>query len=65
MHTFLYYNSVTILYMFRAVFCSSSGGQIVYIQHTILSLYEWLWWSYSTQVEREHYTNKEICALSW
>ena len=29
---------ITILYMFRAISCSSSGGQIVLIQHLVLSL---------------------------
>ena len=29
---------LTILYMFRAVLCSSSGGQIVRIQHMVSSL---------------------------
>ena len=97
MHKFLYSYSVTILQMFRAVLCSSSGGQIVCIQlvvsslctsgcgggavyctttynplhvsssimlilrrsdctHTaygIVTLCEWTWWSYSTQVERD------------
>ena len=34
-HKFLYSYNVTILYMFRAVLCSSSGGQIVCIQHMV------------------------------
>jgi len=38
MHKFLYSYIVTILYMFRAVICSSSGGQIVFIQHMVSSL---------------------------
>jgi len=29
---------ITILYMFRAISCSSSGGQIVLIQHPVSSL---------------------------
>jgi hypothetical protein len=29
---------ITTLYMFRAIFCSSSGGQIVLIQHLVSSL---------------------------
>ena len=29
---------ITILYMFRAISCSSSGGKIVLIQHLVLSL---------------------------
>jgi len=29
---------ITILYMFRAISCSSSGGQIVLIQHLVSSL---------------------------
>jgi len=37
MHKFLY-SDVTVLYMFRAVLCSSTGGQIVYIQHMVSSL---------------------------
>jgi len=38
MHTFLYPYNATVLYMFRAVLCSSSGGQIVCIQHIVSSL---------------------------
>ena len=38
MHKFLYSYNVTVLYMFRAVLCSSSGGQIVFIQHMVSSL---------------------------
>jgi hypothetical protein len=38
MHKFLYSYNVTVLYMFRAVICSSSGGQIVCIQHMVSSL---------------------------
>ena len=38
MHKFLYSYNVTVLYMFRAVLCSSSGGQIVCIQHMVSSL---------------------------
>jgi hypothetical protein len=35
----LFYNKfITVLYMFRATSCSSSGGQIVLIQHLVLSL---------------------------
>jgi len=37
MHTYLYSFNITILYMFRALLCSSSGGQIVYVQHPVLS----------------------------
>jgi len=29
---------ITILYMFQAISCSSSGGQIVLIQHLVSSL---------------------------
>ena len=33
----LFYNTfITVLYMFRATSCSSSGGQIVLIQHLVL-----------------------------
>ena len=38
MHKFLYSYNVTVLYMFRAVLCSSSGGQIVCMQHMVSSL---------------------------
>jgi len=38
MHTYLYSYNITILYMFRATLCSSSGGSIVYVQHLALSL---------------------------
>jgi len=38
MHKFLYSYNVTVLYMFQAVLCSSSGGQIVCIQHMASSL---------------------------
>ena len=54
MHKSLYSHNVTVLYMFRAVLCSSSGGQIVCIKHTVSSLYEWPWWSCSTLIERDH-----------
>jgi hypothetical protein len=37
-HKFLYSYNVTVLYMFREVLCSSSGGKIVCIQHTVSSL---------------------------
>jgi len=35
---YLYSYNITIFYMFRALLCSSSGGQIVYIQHLVPSL---------------------------
>ena len=38
MHKILYSYNVRFLYMFRAVLCSSSGGQIVCIQHMVSSL---------------------------
>ena len=38
MHKFLYSHNVTVLYVFRAILCSSSGGQIVCIQHMVSSL---------------------------
>jgi hypothetical protein len=39
MHKVLFYNKFIIfLYMFRALLCLSSGGQIVLIQHLVLSL---------------------------
>jgi len=34
----IFNTSVTILYMFRAISCSSSGGQIVLIQHLVSPL---------------------------
>ena len=35
----LYFNAfITFLYMFRALMCSSSGGQIVLVQHLVSSL---------------------------
>jgi len=39
MHTYLYSHNITILYMFRALLCSSSGGQIAYVQHLLPSLF--------------------------
>ena len=46
----LYFNTfITFLYMFRALLCSSSGGQIVLVQHLVSSLFGWL---FSTQVTR-------------
>ena len=40
MHKFLFYNNFIIfLYMFRALSCSSSGGQIIWYRHTERS--EW------------------------
>ena len=38
MHKFLYSYNVTVLHIFQAVLCSSSGGQIVCIQHMVSSL---------------------------
>jgi len=38
MHKYLYSNNITVLYMFRALLCSSSVGQIVYVQHLVPSL---------------------------
>jgi len=38
MHKYLYSYNITILYMFRAILCSSSEGQIVYVQHLVSSL---------------------------
>jgi len=38
MHKYLYSYNITILYMFRALLCSSSGGSIVYVQHLVPSL---------------------------
>ena len=32
---------VTVLYMFRATSCSSSGGHIVLLQHLVSSLSKW------------------------
>jgi len=39
MHKYLYLHNITILYKFRALLCSSSGGQIVYVQHLVPSLF--------------------------
>ena len=37
----LYFNTFTVfLYMFRALLCSSSGGQIVLVQHLVSSLWK-------------------------
>ena len=39
MHKFLFYNRFIIfLYMFRALLCSSSGGQNWIIQHLVITL---------------------------
>ena len=38
MHKYFYSYNITILYMFRALLCSSSGGSIVYVQHLVPSL---------------------------
>jgi len=38
MHKYLYSYNITILDMFRALLCSSSGGAIVYVQHLAPSL---------------------------
>jgi len=40
MHKYLYSHNIKILYMFRALSCSSSGGSIVYVHHLVPSLYE-------------------------
>ena len=34
-----FYTFITVLYMFRALLCSSSGGQIVLTQHLVSSLF--------------------------
>jgi len=37
----LYFNTfITILYMFRALLCSSSGGQVVLVQPLVSSLWK-------------------------
>jgi len=33
MHGYLYSYNITILYIFQALLCSSSVGQIVYVKH--------------------------------
>jgi hypothetical protein len=38
MHKYLYSNNITVLYMFRVLLCSSSVGQIVYVEHLVPSL---------------------------
>jgi len=38
MHEYLYSYNITILYMFQALLCLSSGGSIVYVQHMVPSL---------------------------
>jgi len=38
MYKYLYSYNITILYMFPALLCSSSGGSIVYVQHLVPSL---------------------------
>ena len=40
-HKYLYSHNITILYMFRALLCSSSGSSHVYVQHLVPSLSEW------------------------
>jgi hypothetical protein len=40
MHKFLFSYNLTLLYKFRAVLCSFSGGQIVCTQHLVSSLLE-------------------------
>ena len=64
MHKFIYSYNVTVLYMFRAVLCSSSGGQIVRIYHVISSLsmngrggraIHWLRENLSTSVLHDHH----------
>jgi len=36
----LYFNTfITFLYMFQALLCSSSGGQVVLVQHLVSSLF--------------------------
>ena len=38
MHKCLYSYNITTFYMFRALLFSSSGGQILYVQHLVMSL---------------------------
>jgi hypothetical protein len=40
MHKYLHSYNIIILNMFRALLCSSSGGQIVYVQHLVPSLWK-------------------------
>jgi len=37
-HKYLYSYNIKILYMFRVLLCSSSGGSILYVQHLVPSL---------------------------
>ena len=55
MRKFLYSYNVTVLYVIRAILCSSSGGQIT--AYGIVTLSEWSWWPCSTQVKREFSLN--------
>ena len=48
LHKF-FFTFITPLYMFRALLCSYSGGQIVVVQHLVSSLCRW---SSGAQVER-------------
>jgi len=49
----LFYNTfITVLYMFRTTSCSSSGSQIVLIQHLVSSL-SWSGRPYRTATYRE------------
>jgi len=62
MHKFLFYNKFIIfLYMFRALLCSTSGGQNCIIQHLVSShfvggrlvhrttTYRVWWWAHSAR----------------
>jgi len=41
MHKFFIFNTfITFVYMFRALLCSSSGGEIVLVQHLVSSLWK-------------------------
>jgi len=53
----LYFNTlITLLYMFLALLCSSSGGQIVLVQHLISSLS-----SYDCSVHRLRESSRDEC----
>jgi len=40
LHKYIYSYNITILYIFRALLCSSSEGSTVYVQHLVPSLTE-------------------------
>jgi len=61
MHKILFYNKFIIcLYMFRALLCSSSGGQNCIVQHLVSSQ---CWWPSGAEVGRGLYVSSTVVLI--